>query len=210
MEPTRARPVPFCFHSFLPAPETSLRFLVAAVPCRWRRGSASPLPTTAPVHLLGTKDFVRPAQASRPSFRRDLLRQCLPSSLTSQSFRRLRLAAGLKSEFLKSVRQLLYRSYFFLNLQRACWPSTGQPCPSRQIHDALCGGGLALEMTTYPFARPGTAPSTISKFSSRSMPRMRRLRTVTRSTPKWPGMRCPGNTRDGNEEAPIEPCTWNM
>ena len=31
-EPTRARPVPFCFQSFLPAPETSLRFLVAAVP----------------------------------------------------------------------------------------------------------------------------------------------------------------------------------
>src|SRR5690348_8074708 len=29
MEPTRARPVPFCRHSFFPDPETSLRFLVA-------------------------------------------------------------------------------------------------------------------------------------------------------------------------------------
>src|SRR5271169_1262003 len=34
MEPTRARPVPFCFQSFLPAPLTSLRFLVACVPAR--------------------------------------------------------------------------------------------------------------------------------------------------------------------------------
>src|SRR5204863_9799248 len=34
MEPTRARPVPFCFHSFLPAPETSFLFLVACVPAR--------------------------------------------------------------------------------------------------------------------------------------------------------------------------------
>src|SRR6185503_12788686 len=30
----RARPVPFCFHSFLPAPETSPRVFVAEVPCR--------------------------------------------------------------------------------------------------------------------------------------------------------------------------------
>src|SRR6185295_19637545 len=30
----RARPVPFCFHSFLPAPETSQRVFVAEVPSR--------------------------------------------------------------------------------------------------------------------------------------------------------------------------------
>ena len=32
MEPTRARPVPFCFQSFLPEPETSHLSLVLAVP----------------------------------------------------------------------------------------------------------------------------------------------------------------------------------
>src|SRR5690242_1788911 len=34
MEPMRARPVPFCFQSFLPDPETRQRFLVACVPAR--------------------------------------------------------------------------------------------------------------------------------------------------------------------------------
>src|SRR5438270_10088371 len=34
MEPIRARPVPFCFHNFLPEPETSWRVFVAAVPDR--------------------------------------------------------------------------------------------------------------------------------------------------------------------------------
>src|SRR5947208_12192487 len=44
MEPIRARPVPFCFQSFLPEPDTSWRVLVAAVPDRraavyWRTAS---------------------------------------------------------------------------------------------------------------------------------------------------------------------------
>ena len=34
MLPWRARPVPFCFHGFLPPPETSLRPLVSCVPAR--------------------------------------------------------------------------------------------------------------------------------------------------------------------------------
>src|SRR3712207_8997257 len=34
IEPIRARPVPFCFHSFLPEPETSQRTFVFAVPDR--------------------------------------------------------------------------------------------------------------------------------------------------------------------------------
>src|SRR6201996_3252663 len=69
------------------------------------------------------------------------------------------------------------------------------------------GGALDFEIITYPSRGPGIAPSTINRFSSRSIPRMRRLRTVTSFAPMWPGMRCPGNTRDGNEDAPIEPCT---
>ena len=34
ISPTRARPVPFCRHGFLPLPLTSARFFVACVPCR--------------------------------------------------------------------------------------------------------------------------------------------------------------------------------
>src|SRR5215469_6708296 len=45
------------------------------------------------------------------------------------------------------------------------------------------GGCLAFWITMYPPFGPGTAPSTINRFSSRSMPMMRRLRTVTLSTP---------------------------
>src|ERR1017187_119678 len=44
MEPTRARPVPFCFHSFLPEPATSRRTLVLCVPARspaWKCRTAS-------------------------------------------------------------------------------------------------------------------------------------------------------------------------
>src|SRR5215813_612354 len=43
------------------------------------------------------------------------------------------------------------------------------------------GGCFAFWITTYPPFGPGTAPSTISRFSSRSIPMMRRLRTVTLS-----------------------------
>src|SRR4051794_36660894 len=72
------------------------------------------------------------------------------------------------------------------------------------------GGFFAFRITTYAPLGPGTAPSTSSKLSSLSMPRIFRLRTVTWSTPMWPDIRIPGNTRDGNDDAPIEPCTWNM
>ncbi len=34
MDPMRARPVPFCFQSFLPEPDTSLRTFVLCVPAR--------------------------------------------------------------------------------------------------------------------------------------------------------------------------------
>src|SRR2546430_17236087 len=40
------------------------------------------------------------------------------------------------------------------------------------------GGALAFEIRMYPSRGPGTAPSTINRLSSRSIPRMRRLRTV--------------------------------
>ena len=48
MEPMRARPVPFCFHSFLPEPATSWRVLVLARSApRSRPDDAGPLHTAA-------------------------------------------------------------------------------------------------------------------------------------------------------------------
>ena len=64
MEATRARPVPFCFHSFLPEPETSLRFLVACVP--WRMRGAVMLhrfPEQGLVHLAA-EDLIGQLQGS--------------------------------------------------------------------------------------------------------------------------------------------------
>src|ERR1019366_8016523 len=60
------------------------------------------------------------------------------------------------------------------------------------------GGRFDLVMYTVASLCPGTAPSTINRFSSLSIPRMRRFRTVTWSVPMWPAMRMPLNTRDGN------------
>src|SRR5690349_2991101 len=42
------------------------------------------------------------------------------------------------------------------------------------------------------------------------MPSTRRLRTVTLSTPMCPDMRMPLNTREGNDDEPIEPGIWNI
>jgi len=51
MEPTRARPVPFCFHSFLPDPATSCRVLVDAVPRRVRECDTFPMREFADARL---------------------------------------------------------------------------------------------------------------------------------------------------------------
>src|SRR6058998_3198634 len=88
MLPWRARPVPFCFHGFLPPPETSLRPFVSCVPARrsassrttawWSSGTristpkTSALSSTAPVSLpfasttftLGITSSPRPSAAA--------------------------------------------------------------------------------------------------------------------------------------------------
>src|SRR5438128_2272996 len=88
IEPWRARPVPFCFHGFLPPPETSLRPFVSCVPARrsassrttaWcSRGTristpkTSALSSTAPLSLpfasttftLGITSSPRPSAAA--------------------------------------------------------------------------------------------------------------------------------------------------
>src|SRR6202040_1058056 len=66
------------------------------------------------------------------------------------------------------------------------------------------GGFFALLIMMYPPFDPGTLPSTTSRFSSLSTPSIRRLRIVIRTSPMWPDIRMPLNTRDGNADEPIE------
>src|SRR5258708_815687 len=67
------------------------------------------------------------------------------------------------------------------------------------------GGLFALLITMYPPFDPGTLPSTTSRFSSLSTPSIRKLRIVIRTSPMWPDIRIPLNTREGNADEPIEP-----
>ena len=70
ISPTRARPVPFCLHGFLPLPETSARVLVLCVPDRWlarycftascsRPSLTGPLKTSSERSSLPTTSFFR-------------------------------------------------------------------------------------------------------------------------------------------------------
>ena len=61
----RARPVPFCFHSFLPEPETSCRVLVDALPPRGRPANAAPLHKSG-ARSPARRKLRRPGRASRP------------------------------------------------------------------------------------------------------------------------------------------------
>src|SRR6266542_6590687 len=67
------------------------------------------------------------------------------------------------------------------------------------------GGFFDFVITRYPPFGPGTLPSTTSRLSSLSTPSTRRLRTVTRALPMCPDIRIPLNTRDGNDDEPIDP-----
>src|SRR6185369_1015152 len=72
-------------------------------------------------------------------------------------------------------------------------------------------GVTALRITTTLLGPPGTAPSRSSRLLSASTFSTFRLRTVTRSAPMWPAIRMPFTTRDGYDEAPIEPgARWNI
>ena len=51
----------------------------------------------------------------------------------------------------------------------------------------------------------GREPLTTSMLFSASTLRTSRLKTLTRSLPMWPAIRMPGKTRDGHEDAPMEP-----
>ena len=60
---------------------------------------------------------------------------------------------------------------------------------------------------TWPPSEPGTAPLISSRLRSASTPMTFRFSVVRRTTPMWPDMRLPGNTRPGVWRWPIEPGT---
>src|SRR5207247_4567945 len=65
-------------------------------------------------------------------------------------------------------------------------------------------------ITREPLA-PGTAPRTRTRFCSAITRTTLRFSTVRRSPPMRPGRWWPGHTRDGSDEAPIEPgARWNI
>src|SRR5262245_37757497 len=69
---------------------------------------------------------------------------------------------------------------------------------------------LLRTMTSEPLA-PGTAPRMRIRFCSGNTRATVTLRTVRCTPPMRPGSLCPGHTRDGSDEAPIEPgARWNI
>src|SRR6185503_6955765 len=62
-----------------------------------------------------------------------------------------------------------------------------------------------------PPVAPGTAPLTTRRCCSGSTRTTSRWGVVTRTAPMRPGRRCPGKTREGSDDAPIEPgARWNI
>src|SRR4030095_6339228 len=81
---------------------------------------------------------------------------------------------------------------------------------------SACGFGsgfraTARRITTTPSGAPGTAPRNTSRWFSMSTLTTRRFRVVMREPPIRPAARMPLTTRDGNEDAPIDPgARWNI
>ena len=63
----------------------------------------------------------------------------------------------------------------------------------------------AVRTITWPPSAPGTAPRISSRLRSASTRTTFRFSVVARTTPMWPDMRLPGNTRPGVWRWPIEP-----
>src|SRR5690606_824025 len=66
---------------------------------------------------------------------------------------------------------------------------------------------MAGRTVTNPPLEPGTAPLIKSSWRASSMRITSRFCVVTVSTPMWPVMRLPGNTRPGSCAIPMEPGT---
>src|SRR5438105_14342596 len=82
----------------------------------------------------------------------------------------------------------------------------GSTCATLMVFAAT-----ALRITTMAFGPPGTEPSTRSRLFSGSTRSTLRFLVVTPAAPMWPPMRIPFTTRDGYEEAPIDPgARWNI
>src|SRR5947209_14186519 len=107
----RARPVPFCFQSFLPEPETSQRAFVLCVPAR---SEARKCFTASQSRSSLTAPKISSARSKVPTF--SPLRLCI--SIVAISF----------SVFTCVERALLPASLYYLK-------SSGQECP---LHTNLC------------------------------------------------------------------------
>src|SRR5207244_4520281 len=89
MSPTRARPVPFCRHGFLPLPLTAARFFVAWVP---RRAAAFARTTDSQMSSLLTRPPKTSSRTSKaPTFSLLLFTtsSCISSSQLFLAFLRL-------------------------------------------------------------------------------------------------------------------------
>ena len=161
IEPCRARPVPFCFHGFLPPPDTSLRPLVSWVPARrsassrttawWSSGSWIGAPKTSA------------ASSSVP--------RAFPLASTTCDRR---------------------HAYF------AC-PLAPSACCA-----LVCF--TLLRTTRSPPVAPGTAPRQQDRFCSGSTRTTARLQHRARAPrPCARAAGGPGHTREGSDDAPIEP-----
>src|SRR6185503_2136215 len=87
-----------------------------------------------------------------------------------------------------------------------------QPCPSLVRSFAGVGRSFgafaftASRTSTQLLSGPGTAPLIRMRPRSASVRTTSRFWVVTRSTPKWPAIFLPLNTRPGSWRWPVEPC----
>ena len=186
MDPTRARPVPFCFQSFLPAPETWLAVLGG--------GSSLTKGGAVVLHRLPEQSII---DLSRENVVGEFeLTNLLSAGLTTLMFAiflslrarhrcggpyfvRLRLVCSAQRlELQKQSKRLclfsllLLRCSLLRSLQRVLGCGTGEAT-------TLARRRLGLGDEHEAITRSRDCSFNRRRLSSRSMPRIRRLRTVT-------------------------------
>src|SRR5213593_3671589 len=113
MEPTRARPVPFCRHGFLPLPLTFARFFVLCVPRR-----AAAFACTTDSHIRSA--FTRPPNTSSRSSMLPIFAFSLLTTSSSMYPPRQQLVTWRVRELVSSIHQFTNSSIhqLFLALLR--------------------------------------------------------------------------------------------
>ena len=119
--PIRARPVPFCFHSFLPAPLTRPRVLGGVGP--------GPLRGAVVLHRFPQQVFVDCAE--------HLIGQLQRAHFLAAQIHYINRRHNLSSVQLATLPLASLCRVTSSSPLAASKPSTDRPCPSRQIHGAL-------------------------------------------------------------------------